>query len=142
MNGACPGFDTMTGRPYLFDGPDPPLRAILVMGGGATDSPWLKDVPTVESLARTDEARQLIQAISTEVYPYYSYAAAPEIPADRLTALRKALMDTFNDPEFKAEAEKIGAIVSPTPGEEVARIYRQVLATPPGALAKLREVLK
>jgi hypothetical protein len=67
---------------------------------------------------------------------------APEVPADRVAALRKAMMDTFNDPQYVAEAERAAVIVSPTSGEEVARIYQGVLATPPGTLAKLKEALK
>ena len=142
VNGACPGFDTMTARAYLFDEPNPLLKAILVMGGGATEHPWLRGVPSVESLARTEEAGQLIRAISSEVVPYYSYGMAPEVPADRVAALRKAMMDTFNDPQYVAEAERAAVIVSPTSGEEVARIYQGVLSTPPATLAKLKEALK
>ena len=54
------------------------------------------------------------------------YTVGPKVPADRVKALRKAFMDTANDPAFVKDAKKQGREVSPISGEEV----QQMVARP------------
>ena len=47
-------------------------------------------------------------------------AAPPEVPPERLTALRTAFDATMKDPKYIEDAERIGLDVNPLGGEEIA----------------------
>jgi hypothetical protein len=65
----------------------------------------------------------------------------PAVPKDRLTAMRKALLDTLADPAFKAEADKMGLLVNaPQTGEQIERVVRETYALPDNILTRVREI--
>ena len=67
----------------------------------------------------------------------------PDVPADRLAAVRKALIDTFNDPAFKAEADKMGLLVNaPRTGQQLADVIRAAYAAPADIVARVRQLEK
>ncbi len=57
----------------------------------------------------------------------------PDVPPERVAALRKAFDDMVKDPEFRADAAKSGEEVSPNSGETLQKIVADVLAAPPRA---------
>jgi tripartite-type tricarboxylate transporter receptor subunit TctC len=70
------------------------------------------------------------------------FLGPPGIPDDRLTALRKAFMDTMKDPEFLAEAEKGKLEITPVSGEDIQKLVTEVYATPKDVAAKVGAMLK
>ena len=67
----------------------------------------------------------------------------PDVPADRLTAVRKALIDTFNDPAFQAEADKIGLIVNaPRTGQQLHDVVAAAYAAPSDVVARVQQLEK
>jgi hypothetical protein len=67
----------------------------------------------------------------------------PDVPADRLGAMRKALADTLNDPAFKADAEKIGLVINaPRTGPQLQEVIRAAYAAPSDIVARVRELEK
>ena len=65
----------------------------------------------------------------------------PGVPADRVTAIRKALADTFTDREFQAEAEKAGLIVNaPKTGQELQEVIAKAYATPSRVVERLQKL--
>lgn len=67
----------------------------------------------------------------------------PNVPADRLTAVRKALMDTFADPAFRAEADKIGLLVNaPRTGQQLHEVVAAAYAAPADVVAHVRQLEK
>lgn len=105
----------------------------------------IADLPNVEyvlDLAKTDEAKQLLQVgIITPSALTRPYAMHPDTPNDRVIAMRKAFMAVFQDPEFMEEAQKAQLDVAPIPGEEYERLVREVFATPEALKAKLKAAL-
>jgi tripartite-type tricarboxylate transporter receptor subunit TctC len=67
--------------------------------------------------------------------------APPDVPADRLAALRKAFTETMVDPEFLADAEKGKLEITPMNGKElgdlVDRVYRDTTEATAQAAALL-----
>jgi tripartite-type tricarboxylate transporter receptor subunit TctC len=57
-------------------------------------------------------------------------ATTPGVPAERVAALRKAFQDMLKDPEFIADAKRIGADIHPMPGEQLADIIRSMISLP------------
>src|SRR5439155_938767 len=82
-------------------------------------------VPVASSLAKTEEARQLINAgIIVPTAISRLYALPPGTPADRLQALRAAFLETLRDPEFTADATRAKLEVDPIGGEETDRLVQ------------------
>jgi len=104
--------------------------------------PDLPNVPLAINYAKTDEARKLIQA---GVHDYGTVARPfvlpPGTPKDRLQILRKAFLETLNDPEFQAEAKKAQLDISAVPGEELEKIVNNVFKLDPALVAKLKQAL-
>ena len=67
--------------------------------------------------------------------------APPDVPAERLAALRDAFDATMKDPQYLEEARRIGLDVNPLDGEGIAALIRQVQATPQDVVDRLRELL-
>jgi tripartite-type tricarboxylate transporter receptor subunit TctC len=101
----------------------------------------LPDVPLLSELAVNDEQKQIFNFFSTAVAITRPVATSPEVPADRVAALRTAFMATMKDAEFLAEAAKQQADVSPMPGEEVQRLTQALLDTPAPLLEKVRAAM-
>jgi tripartite-type tricarboxylate transporter receptor subunit TctC len=62
---------------------------------------------------------------------------APDVPADRVKALREAFAATMKDPDFLKEAAKLNVDIDPTVGEELQKLVLKVLATPKETVDRL-----
>ena len=104
--------------------------------------PDLPNVDLAQDLAKTEEAKQLIQyGIVVPGQISRAYSVHPDTPADRVQALRKAFMDTMQDPEFLDEAKKAGLDVVPIGGEEEERLVKELFNIPENIKAKLKPIL-
>jgi tripartite-type tricarboxylate transporter receptor subunit TctC len=70
------------------------------------------------------------------------FVGPPDIPADRLAALRESFMTTMKDPEFLAEAAKIGIEVDPVTGEKFEALIKRVASSPREIIDKAVNALK
>lgn len=65
---------------------------------------------------------------------------APEVPAERVQAIRTAFSAMLKDADFLAEAAKLRLEISGTmTGEELAATVARLMATPPDIIAKVKE---
>ena len=126
----------------LLSRENPGAKLIVLMGAEAPAHPLAQGVPVAEPLARSAEARQLLRAMNAPQQMSFPWVVAPDVPPERVAALRKALAETFADPQFLAEAERSNLVIGFSNGEEVTRMVQAILSTPPGALATLKELRK
>ncbi len=96
----------------------------------------LPDVPLVMDLAKTDEQRNILKLIFGRQVMGRPFAAPPDVPKDRVAALRKAFMDTMADKDFLAEAEKAKFEVTPVSGETIESLVLDVYRNTTPALAE------
>ena len=68
-------------------------------------------------------------------------AVPPEVPEDRLAALRKAFDEAVADPDFLADMKKVNTPVEPVTGQKVEEIIASLYATPEPVLANVRKLL-
>jgi tripartite-type tricarboxylate transporter receptor subunit TctC len=66
----------------------------------------------------------------------------PDVPAERVGALRRAFEEMVKDPAFLAQVDKMKVEIDPTPGEEVQQISNQILSTPPDIVQLAIDVSK
>ena len=117
-------------------------EAVVVLQFTTTPHPELTKVPQAISLAKTDEARLLLQAAihdpNTITRPY---VLSPGTPKDRVEIMRKAFMATLKDPEFLADAKRAKLDLNPMTGEEVEKIVARNFKLDPAIVAKLKTLL-
>jgi len=114
------------------------FRLLIQLSGEKT--PELANVPHSMDFIKTTEDRQLFGLLFGVQALGRVYASPPETPADRVSALRKAFMDTMRDKDFLADAEKTGIDIIPMEGEPVAKMWTEYANTPPAVVARAKEV--
>jgi tripartite-type tricarboxylate transporter receptor subunit TctC len=99
-------------------------------------------IPLAIDLAKTEEARQLIQAGIHDVSEItYTYAVPPATPMEQVGLLRRAFFETLKDPAFLTETQKSNLYTDPVRGEEFEQTVARLFTISPGVLAKLKEIL-
>ena len=99
-------------------------------------------MPLMEELGRNEGERKLLALVSSPVALGRPYLTAPEVPADRVEALRRAFDQVMKDPEFLAEAKKLELDLNPLTGEKVLEIVKATIDAPPDVLAKAKDALQ
>jgi len=116
--------------------------AVVVLQLLSKPHPELANIPLAQSLAKSDEARQLMQAGVQDPADYYRpYVLPPRTPKDRVEILRKALQDTMKDPEFLADAAKSRLDIDPVTGTELENLVRGLFKLSPSMISKLKTIL-
>jgi tripartite-type tricarboxylate transporter receptor subunit TctC len=120
---------------WLADGT---ARAIVQYGPGKL--PQLAHVPFVPDLVSGAD-KLLLEAAFAPLSIGRPLLMPPGVPAERVAALRQALAETFADPEFLAEGDKIGlSLNDPRSGEELLRVIERAYAMPPDIVERLRKL--
>ncbi len=104
--------------------------------------PDLSQVPLVFDYAANESDRQVLDLVLSRQRMAYPFTAPPDVPPDRLQALRRAFDATMTDPEFLAEAKRQNLEINPVSAAEIAAIMRTVYASPPEVTARARALLE
>lgn len=103
--------------------------------------PDLPDVPLVTDLAKTEQQRQMLDLVLSSQTMARPFAAPPGVPAERVSALRKAFIDTTRDPDFLAAAKAQQLEVAPVGGEQIQDTLARISKTPKDVIRTLRDVV-
>jgi tripartite-type tricarboxylate transporter receptor subunit TctC len=98
-------------------------------------------VPLTRDFAKTDEQRQILDLIYSQTAFGRPYVVAPDVPGERVDALRKAFMAAMADPDLIAEARRIQVDVMPVAGEELQAMIATLYRTPKDLLDKARAAI-
>jgi tripartite-type tricarboxylate transporter receptor subunit TctC len=90
----------------------------------------LAGIAHADDFIKTEEDRQVFGLIFGSQALGRTYSAPPDVPADRIAALRKAFMDTMADKEFLADAAKTQIAIVPMEGAKVAAQWASYAASP------------
>jgi tripartite-type tricarboxylate transporter receptor subunit TctC len=110
----------------------------IVMQVGLEKDKNLPDVPLMRDMAKNDDDRAVLDYVSKAVAVGRPVGTTPDVPKERVTALRKAFDDTIKDPEFVAEADKQRMEISPMTGAELQQIIDDLITAPPTLLERVR----
>ena len=119
VHGTCGMFGSSVNSQFGAEVKDGRMKLFIQMGSKRSDA--FGKIPSVFDYAKTDEDRAILQFHFGQLLLGRPLAGPPGIPADRLTALRKALFETMKDPQFLAEATKAGLDIDPVSPDEVMR---------------------
>jgi tripartite-type tricarboxylate transporter receptor subunit TctC len=100
------------------------------------------DAPLWSELAQDDEQRQILDVLSGDVAVGRPILTAPDVPAERVKALRLAFDATLKDPKFIAAAEQARMYLNPMGGEELQQIVGRIVSPSPAVIAKVKDAIK
>ncbi len=118
--------------PWIKDG----KVKILAQIGLARD-PDYPDVPLILELATTPAERQVLELVLIQQLMAWPVVAPPDVPADRIEALRRAFDKTMTDPDFLAEAARQKLKINPVSGGKISELLARVYATPKDVLERV-----
>jgi tripartite-type tricarboxylate transporter receptor subunit TctC len=94
------------------------------------------DAPSIYQFVKTDEQRRILGFYSASIELGRPMLAPPDVPADRVHALRRAFDATMADAAFLEEAKTMGLSVTPRKGEDLDAVVKGVMETPPDLIEK------
>jgi tripartite-type tricarboxylate transporter receptor subunit TctC len=138
IDGLCSGYGTVrvTQADALRDG-----RIRILLNSGETALPEYPDVPSIYHYARSEREKRLLAFVFAADAFGRPYFGPPEIPRDRLVALRAAFRDALRDPDLRREAEKAQMDVSYRPAEHLEAFVARLYATPPELIAEIKQIM-
>ena len=116
-------------------------KQILILAQyGMQKHPDLQDVPLFP-LGKTEADRQIFEVLYARESFGRPFAFPPDVPKERVDALRKAMAAVTKDPEFLAEAKRQDADISLVTGEELQELTVRLFTTPPEILNRVQAML-
>jgi tripartite-type tricarboxylate transporter receptor subunit TctC len=101
----------------------------------------LPDVPNAYDLAGTEDDRALFRLIFGPWSFGRPLLAPPDVPKERVEALRAAFKALVTDPEFVGEAKRINMEIQPTGPDAIAKVVDEILRTPAPVVERARVLL-
>ena len=129
------------GRAYVRDQIGRGQMRLLVQMAAEKD-PEHTDTPTILELVNAAEDRQIVELVLDRMLVGRPFIAPPDIPADRLALMRAAFQKAVEDPELRAEAQKLRLAIDPMWGEEAHEVIRRLYRTPPAVLERARNIVR
>jgi tripartite-type tricarboxylate transporter receptor subunit TctC len=117
---------------------------VLIQTGTQRDS-RIKDSPTIYELMDkykvNDASRALAKVILASGDFGRPIVAPPGVPADRIKVLKDSFDKTIKEPALLAEAERRRLEIDPTRWDEMESLAKDVMATPPDVVVRMRKLL-
>jgi tripartite-type tricarboxylate transporter receptor subunit TctC len=138
VHGGCWTWESMsvTQGQNLKDG-----KMVALLQQGDEKIKDLPDVPLAVDVAKTNEGKAMIKAITAPANISKSFTAPPNVPADRLQALRDAFIKAWNDPELKAEAVQAKIDILPKDHQAVQKVVDELLGFDKATIDALKAAL-
>jgi tripartite-type tricarboxylate transporter receptor subunit TctC len=102
--------------------------------------PEIPHIPAIIDYARTPDDRKVFEFLFAPQQFGRPFFAPPGVPADRAAALRRAFELTLKDPQFLADAEKMGVEVQHVGGQEIVALLEKVYASPKDVIERAKHV--
>jgi tripartite-type tricarboxylate transporter receptor subunit TctC len=119
--------------PWIRDG-----KARLLVALTLKKSRELPELPLVTDFVTDPTERQVLELILAGGLWGRPFGLPPDVPKNRVIALRKAFAAMMNDPEFIAEAQKLDLDLDMMDGSKIDEILAKAYASPPGVIEAAR----
>jgi tripartite-type tricarboxylate transporter receptor subunit TctC len=119
---------------------DGTLRTIALVG--LKRPPEFAGVPLLIDLAQDPETRQLVELFSSPAEVSKPVVMGPDVPAERVAAMRQAFDATMADPAFLADASKLSLAIEPVAGDQLTATVKRLMAVPDAVARRAREAVR
>jgi tripartite-type tricarboxylate transporter receptor subunit TctC len=120
--------------------------ARILMQTGQTRDPRIADTPTIYELMNefktAESQRRLLPLILAAGDFGRPFVAPPAVPPARVKILRDAFLKTLSDPDLLAEAKRKDLDITPTSGEELQSLAKEVVVQTPEVVARLKTLME
>jgi len=116
-------------------------RIKVVAAFGMKKHKDLMDVPLFPT-GSTKEEQQLFALMYSRQVIGRPFATPPDVPMDRVKALRDAYAATVKDRDFLIEAEKLNIDIDPVYHDELNELIAELYGTPPSVVERVQAILK
>ncbi len=106
-----------------------------------TKSPEFPNLPLILDYARTPQDKQVMELILAAQHWGRPFVMPPDVPQDRVAAVRKAFIDMTKDEQFLTEAKKLRMDLDIVTGAEIDELLKRVYATPPEIVEIARKAI-
>jgi tripartite-type tricarboxylate transporter receptor subunit TctC len=117
----------------------------VLMQTGRKRDPLLPDTPLLSELMDEFKTSELGRRVATVMLGSGELGrpvvASPATPPDRFQLLRDAFMKSMSDSALLEEAKQKKMDITPVPGEELAKIARDVIDQPQDVVERIRKIL-
>lgn len=113
----------------------------MIVQFGKEKHPYLDGATHFYSMLKTDDDRRVADFFFDQSAIARPVAAPPGVPAARLAALRTAFAQALRDPGLLADAKRIGIDVTPESADVVEQSFRDLYATPPAVIARVKKIM-
>ena len=139
VHGACGLFASSIKAQWLPDVKAGRLKLFLQMGPKVSDE--FGPVLDVFDFVKTDEDRKVLEFHFKQTILGRPFAASPNVPKDRVAALRTAFLATMKDPEFLADAKKFNLDIDIATADEVGRLLAEFASYPKSVIDKAKAAI-
>jgi tripartite-type tricarboxylate transporter receptor subunit TctC len=98
-------------------------------------------VPLALDFAKTPEDRVAMELVMSQSIFGRPFMMAPEVPLERVAALRKGFQEALQSKNLLSEAERMKLDIEPLSGQELQTIVRHIYVTPPRIVDRARQAL-
>jgi tripartite-type tricarboxylate transporter receptor subunit TctC len=107
-----------------------PLVQFAVEKNAEVAAPWMID------RAASEEQRQVLRLLTAGQFLGRPFFGTPDVPAERVAALRAAFDATMKDAQFVAETTKLDLEVTPVTGKAIDAFLADLYRTPKDVVSK------
>jgi hypothetical protein len=99
------------------------------------------DTPTILDLVSVPADRQVVELVLNRMLVGRPFIAPPGVPVERLALMRTAFRQAVEDPELRAEADKLKLAIDPMWGEEAHEVVTRLYRAPPQVVERTRKIV-
>jgi tripartite-type tricarboxylate transporter receptor subunit TctC len=122
--------------PWVRDG-----KARLLVALTLKKSHDLPDLPLITDFVRDGTDRQVLELILAGGLWGRPFGLPPDVPKDRVAALRKAFGEMMNDPQFIAEAQKLDLDLDKMDGAQIDEVLGKSYGSSPEVIEAARRAI-
>lgn len=116
-------------------------KVIPIAELGLEKDPDLPRVPLLRDLVSDQRDKDVMDLAASYAAVGYAVIAPPEVPADRLTALRRGFDKAMKDPGLLADVKARNLEFRPGTGEEVQKIVEKTVSATPELIERTRKAI-
>jgi tripartite-type tricarboxylate transporter receptor subunit TctC len=94
----------------------------------------------INDFVTSENQRQLLDMLNAADAIGHPFVMSKQVPAERLSIVRKAFDELMRDPAFLADMEKQQLSVIPMTGEGIERIVAKIMNASPAIIAKAKQI--
>ena len=110
----------------------------IIVQHGLNRAPDLPNVPTSVELASGAEDRAVMRAIMGAAEIGKAFFTTPEVPAERVAALRRAFDAMIKDSKFAEDVAKVNGDIEPMTGEQMQELIGELETFPQAVIDRVK----